>query len=328
MKVTKFNKGEMYWYINPDVKKENYLKEGENQDFLDNRPVLIISNYIDEYNSSVIIIPTTTSPHRNGINIDMENSDGNVESTNLMPMKPRWVPIKYLKTYIGRLDSDILDEVYDALDFHLGRTSVMPNYVVIDKDIHNKISMTKIKKDESKKVNNETKEDTSEKKKPDVTQLKVTISKNNKFEDIVNMRKSLEGRINILNLKSEKDVRDLVYDIKNINKKAVKKAYESVKSFNDKYLCINGDNKKVAKIYSTNINRAIVIKNICITEIAVWQLVLINKLLTHSISITNFSLRDKIVFLTIENSELKKYIKKGETLINNYKSQFLKEIEG
>ena len=46
MKVTKFNKGEMYWYINPDVKKENYLKEGENQDFLDNRPVLIISNYI------------------------------------------------------------------------------------------------------------------------------------------------------------------------------------------------------------------------------------------------------------------------------------------
>ena len=60
MKVTKFNKGEMYWYINPDVKKENYLKEGENQDFLDNRPVLIISNYIDEYNSSVIIIPTTT----------------------------------------------------------------------------------------------------------------------------------------------------------------------------------------------------------------------------------------------------------------------------
>ena len=87
MKVTKFNKGEMYWYINPDVKKENYLKEGENQDFLDNRPVLIISDYIDEYNSSVIIIPTTTSPHRNGININMENSDGNVESTNLMPMK-------------------------------------------------------------------------------------------------------------------------------------------------------------------------------------------------------------------------------------------------
>lgn len=316
MKVTKYNRGEMYWYINPNVKKENYLKEGENQDFLDNRPVLIISNYIDEYHSSVIIIPTTTSSHRNGISIDMENADGEIENTSLMPMKPRLVPIQYLKTYIGKLDSDVLEEVYQSLDFHLGRTSVSPDYVIKDKKIHAKISKRSTQSD----IKVDSTPSLSEKKN------NLALKGKDQYDEIIKMRKRLEGRINISLLKSEKDIKSLTYDIKNINKKATKKMYNSIKSIKDIYKCINSDNKEIAKMYSTNINQAIIIKNLCITEIAVSQLVLINKLLTHDISISSFSLRDKIIFLTIENSELKKYIKKGETLINNYKSQFLKEV--
>lgn len=307
MKVTKYNKGEMYWYINPDVKKENYLKEGENQDFLDNRPVLIISNYIDEYHSSVIIVPTTTSAHRNGIVIDMENSEGNIEKTSIMPMRPRLVPIQYLKTYIGKLDPDILEEVYESLDFHLGRSSIIPDYVIKDKKIHETIS----KKSNFSDINTS-----------DVSSKKYVI-----MDDITKMRKNLEGRIDVSLLKSEKDVKSIAYDIKNINKKAMKKIYDSIKSIKDKYECANMDNKEIAKKYSININQAIVIKNLCVTEIAIYQLVMINKLLTHNISISSFSLKDKIIFLSIENSELKKYVKKGETVINNYKSKFSKELK-
>ena len=312
MDIKKYNKGEVYWYINPDVKKENYLKVGENQDFLDNRPVLIISDYIDEYNSSVIIIPATTSPHRNGITVNMENSDGEIETTNLMPMKPRLVPIKYLKSYIGKLSPNILDEVYDALDYHLGRTTVVPEYVIVDKKIHDKISK-----------NNSTKKEII----ADNSNNLLSSNDKNDYEDIIKIRKTLEGEINISILKSEKDVRSLVYDIKNINKKALKKMYDSINSYKDKFKCLNSDNKEVAKIFSTNINQAIIIKNLCNTEIAILQLILINKLLTHTISISTFSIKEKVVFLTIENSELSKYIKKGDTLINNYKSQFLKDVK-
>ena len=312
MDIKKYNKGEVYWYINPDVKKENYLKVGENQDFLDNRPVLIISDYIDEYNSSVIIIPATTSPHRNGITVNMENSDGEIETTNLMPMKPRLVPIKYLKSYIGKLSPNILDEVYDALDYHLGRTTVVPEYVIVDKKIHDKISK-----------NNSTKKEII----ADNSNNLLSSNDKNDYEDIIKIRKTLEGEINISILKSEKDVRSLVYDIRNINKKAVKKIYDSINSYKDKFKCLNSDNKEVAKIFSTNINQAIIIKNLCNTEIAILQLILINKLLTHTISISTFSIKEKVVFLTIENSELSKYIKKGDTLINNYKSQFLKDVK-
>ena len=312
MDIKKYNKGEMYWYINPDVKKENYLKVGENQDFLDNRPVLIISDYIDEYNSSVIIIPATTSPHRNGITVNMENSDGEIETTNLMPMKPRLVPIKYLKSYIGKLSPNILDEVYDALDYHLGRTTVVPEYVIVDKKIHDKISK-----------NNSTKKEII----ADNSNNLLLSNDKNDYEDIIKIRKTLEGEINISILKSEKDVRSLVYDIRNINKKALKKMYDSINSYKDKFKCLNSDNKEVAKIFSTNINQAIIIKNLCNTEIAILQLILINKLLTHTISISTFSIKEKVVFLTIENSELNKYIKKGDTLINNYKSQFLKDVK-
>lgn len=140
MDVTKFNRGEMYWYINKDVKKEDYLKNGQNQDFLDSRPVLIISNYVDEYDSSVIIIPTTTSDHRYGIDITMSDEKGEIVSTKLMPMRQRYIPIKYLKTFIGKLDDAILEKVYDAIDYHYGRTNIIPDYVIKDKEMHVKLN--------------------------------------------------------------------------------------------------------------------------------------------------------------------------------------------
>lgn len=323
MDVTKFNKGEMYWYINKDVKKEDYLKDGENQDFLDSRPVLIISNYIDEYDSSVIIIPTTTSSHRCGIDIEIEDK-GKIMTTKLMPMRQRYIPVKYLKTFIGRLNDDILEKVYDAIDYHYGRSSKVPDYVIKDKLIHDKINK-RIKED--KKEDNDIIDDIpiDEYDDEDITPTSNDSSYMFICSDLVQSKNRL-SHTNI-NYSDNFNIKEFIYSRISANK-SIKKKYESLSSFKEKFNYLILDLKELAGRYSININQAILIKKLCAMEFAVEQKILVSKFMSHSIKLGELSNKEKIVFLTFDDKDIVKCFRKGKAIVDFYRSQFKKEIFG
>lgn len=311
--VKKYNRGEMYWYINHDVKKEDYMKEGVDSDFLDNRPVLILSDYVDEYNSSVIVIPTTTSSHRNGINITVKDGDGNDINTKLMPMRIRTVPIKYLKGYIGKVSDDILKYAYKSLYFHLGENKEIPEYIILDKKIH--ASIAKSKQKETSVKNNENN---------NMDQVNTNIIYNKYEGDLIRKYRLTYGNLfNINTLVTDKDIVSNVYKI-NSCKKYIKKKYHSL-NIDVKFNCLSDKPIDVAKKLSITVKDALVIKGLCRMEFAILQSILLNKLLKHEVEIKNLSRKFKYVFLTILNLDLVNYVKKAY-VINLYKNQFMKEL--
>lgn len=312
MDIKKFNKGEMYWYINPEVDKKDFLtSEGENRDFLDNRPVLIISEYVDSYNSSVIVVPTTTSSHRYGIDITMPNDKGEPEFTNIMPMRIRSVPVNYLKKYIGKINDDILDKVYSSLDYHLGRSDVIPDYVNDDIQIHEKINNYKNEVQKNKEEDNR-------KESEDMSNEKYSFS-----DELEKLKNSL---VNIIDYRRKDDnsIMGIVYAKKKCSK-TIKRKYNSLTP-RQKFLYLQLTDEEISKSESIPMQLAIMLKKLSTIEIAVRQLIMIDSLIKHELVIKNLSNMNKMIFVSINNSTLNTIIKKGDPCVNKYKNQFIKDL--
>lgn len=313
MVIKKFNRGEMYWYHNPDVDKNDYGKKGKNQDFLDDRPVLIISDFVNEYDSSVIIISSTTSPHRYGIDVEIVNCGIKEEISKLMPMRIREVPIKYLRGYIGKVDDNTLEKIYNSIDYHFGRTDVIPDYVIEERlfrENKNKNAIIpEIKQEEPKKQE--------------------TKSKNNKpipeYPELDKMRNKIKGKIGKFPGDGYTEMKEAVYKIKPVNKH-IKRLYESISSYKSRLKCVTMSSKDISKVYKVTVNQAILIKELCTIEFAIDQLKLMDKLASHELAIKSFNTKNKIIFLTLSNSLLDTVVKKGDVVINYFKSEFIEEI--
>lgn len=127
-----YARGSVYWYVNPYTNKEDYVKDDTNQDFLTSRPVLIVSEFISTAYDHVQVVPLTSNPQRPGIRIHF--SIGNGIYSTILPYNIHYVSVKYLRQYGGQLNRFILNEVYDAMDFHMGRTDKIPEYIKSDPD--------------------------------------------------------------------------------------------------------------------------------------------------------------------------------------------------
>lgn len=309
MAIKKFNRGEMYWYHNPDVDKNDYGKKGKNQDFLDDRPVLIISDFVNEYDSSVIIISSTTSSHRYGIDVEIVNCEMKEEVSKLMPMRIREVPIKYLRGYIGKVDDNTLEKIYNSIDYHFGRTDVIPDYVIEERLFH---------------------ENKNKEKNAIILEIKQeTKSKNNKpipeYPELDKMRNKIKGKISKFPGDGYTEMKEAVYKIKPVNKH-IKRLYEAISSYKSRLKCVTMSSKDISKAYKVTVNQAILIKELCAIEFAIDQLKLMDKLASHELAIKSFNTKNKIIFLTLSNSILNTVVKKGDAVINHFKSEFIEEI--
>ena len=131
MDVNAFSKGAVYWYVNPNTSKTKYGLPGENQDFITDRPVIVISENRDETISlsSVECVLCTCSDRRAGFVIEMNNYDKTktMESC-IMPYTMRSIDKSYLTNYQGQISNELLEKIYQAIDYHLGRDDVVPEY--------------------------------------------------------------------------------------------------------------------------------------------------------------------------------------------------------
>ena len=122
-----FTEGAIYWYENKTNSKKDYDNSEINHDFLVSRPVYILRNNktnFDEFTVNVVIV--TSSPRRVGI---PTNIDG-FKDGKILPYNIRSVHTEYLTRYMGHASKEIMDEVYNAVGYHLGYSDEKPKYLM------------------------------------------------------------------------------------------------------------------------------------------------------------------------------------------------------
>lgn len=144
-----FSKGQIWYYSNPYISKKDYADD-RFKDCLTTRPVLIIQEpEYAHWKSSVTVIPLTSSPRRSGINIPPISCNDYIKHpySKVMPYKILSINTKYLKTYLGTLDSGVMKKIDEAIKFHLGYSHKIPQYVtdwiLLESDISNIMASNK-----------------------------------------------------------------------------------------------------------------------------------------------------------------------------------------
>jgi len=126
--VNLFARGSLYWYYNKNTKKEDYGKPEVNQDFITNRPVVIVSEKCDELND-VIVALCTTSHNRSGIVFETFNySRTAIIRSTCMPYKLKNVHTDFLVNYQGIVSKAIMEQITIAINYHLGMSDIKPAY--------------------------------------------------------------------------------------------------------------------------------------------------------------------------------------------------------
>lgn len=121
-----FTEGAIYWYENKTNTKKDYDDENLNQDFIVSRPVYIMKSnktVFDEFTINVLVI--TSSPRRIGIPINING----IRNGKILPYNIRSVHTKYLTKYMGHVSQDIMDEVGQAVAYHLKYSDIKPKYL-------------------------------------------------------------------------------------------------------------------------------------------------------------------------------------------------------
>lgn len=131
MDVSIYPQGAIYYYHNSFTTKEDYDKPDINHDFLTDRPVIVISDNMDNIFTMerVVCILCTTSPKRLGIVFDMYNTINKAVIKNTaLPYEVRTISTEYLRDFQGVLAKDVLSKVIDAYKYHMGFSDTIPTY--------------------------------------------------------------------------------------------------------------------------------------------------------------------------------------------------------
>jgi mRNA-degrading endonuclease toxin of MazEF toxin-antitoxin module len=99
--------------------------DDEEEECLDSRPVLIISEYANVLQDlqNVIALKITKSPNRYGIPVDLKYP------SKIMPYNVFTLDVRKLGNFQGILDKDIFDKVFDAFLWHIGKSENPPEYI-------------------------------------------------------------------------------------------------------------------------------------------------------------------------------------------------------
>ena len=134
-----FAEGSIYYYENTTNSKRDYDNNDLNHDFLVSRPVFVLPENRTPFDLfSVNVLSITSSTNRVGIPI---NIDGEKKG-KILPYAIYSVHKEYLTTYMGRASDDIIQEVLEAVDYHMKRTDKIPAYI---QEYENKKKETKEK---------------------------------------------------------------------------------------------------------------------------------------------------------------------------------------
>lgn len=121
-----FTEGAIYWYENKTNTKEDYEDENLNHDFLVSRPVYILRTKKVPFDLfTVNVVAITSSSRRVGIPINITG----IRDGKILPYNVRSVHTQYLTRYMGHASKEIMDEVYQAVQYHMAYTDIKPKYL-------------------------------------------------------------------------------------------------------------------------------------------------------------------------------------------------------
>lgn len=321
--LKKFNKGEVYWYINPTKQKNNYCQFDEDQDFISDRPVLIVSDYIDHYGSMVTIAVMTTSSKRFGIEIKYMEGDELITS-KILPYRLRTVPVKYLKKYNGRISDDIMEEVDKAINYHLGinKSQYIPKYVLDEKEFVTNQNQNIPEETKTHKYHKYHKPIIINKSPIDISAT-LAINKNeSKISGLISDKYYKETKNYITpGVNVEKAIEKIVHPDKQ-TKKIYKTKFSSTR---DKFISIILDSNEISLQRGISLVTASSIKELAKYEFAIYGERLKRNIKSHKKDLSKLSDKEKYLYLTFGKDELLSLIKK-ESSAMKYRSQFINDL--
>lgn len=124
--IQNFNVGDVYLYCQKFHVKEDYNNPRKFQDFISERPVVIIGTNVDGY-GSVRVVEMTTQDEKCGIRVMMASGRISV----IKPYKIHTITRTYLDTYYGRLPDDLIKVLLECVAYHMGFSDKIPEYMKI-----------------------------------------------------------------------------------------------------------------------------------------------------------------------------------------------------
>lgn len=126
MDANLFTEGSIYFYENITNHKSDYDDDDLNHDFLVSRPVYILNSNPPGFKTYTInVLAITSSSHRVGIPINITG----YRNGKILPYAIYSVHDEYLTKYMGQVDDDMKAEVRNAVAYHLGMSSNVPEYI-------------------------------------------------------------------------------------------------------------------------------------------------------------------------------------------------------
>lgn len=119
-----YGEGELWFYYNNHVSKNDYIDTDKNDDVLSSRPVLILSNSTGATNTNVVVCEITHSPSQPGYIVDI----GPGNSSVILPYKIHTIRTCYLAYRMCVLTPDAFADVKKAVAYHMGLSNEIPPY--------------------------------------------------------------------------------------------------------------------------------------------------------------------------------------------------------
>lgn len=141
MALTKFKRGQIWWQ--KDMGRE--LREGV---ISDNRPVVIVSDDVNNIYSGTVIVVPITSKDKKDIPLHLMFNNYNGTSSTMLFEQIRAVPKVELGNYYGTLEGELLDAIDEKLKIALGLVEY-PKTEIENTMIEHINEQTKIEKEPS-----------------------------------------------------------------------------------------------------------------------------------------------------------------------------------
>lgn len=157
---TKFAKGSIWHYVNPDTELVKEVRKNKKHiDALLSRPVLIISdNHTYDYftgTKTVMVVPITTSKNRIGIPITLVDANGESKESIIMPYNIYNIAYSGLRNWKGSISESLMREVDRAIDYHRGYDVPKPIYTqLLDEEEALTLEVDEIEENEIKNDEN------------------------------------------------------------------------------------------------------------------------------------------------------------------------------
>lgn len=139
MDADMFTEGSIYWYENKTNTKDDYKNKTLNHDFVCSRPVYILKSNPSPFNNfSVNVLVITSSQRRIGVPINITG----IRDGKILPYEIRSIHKEYLTKYMGQASKEIMTEVNESVQYHLGFSLEKPSYMKDYEELEETINKT------------------------------------------------------------------------------------------------------------------------------------------------------------------------------------------